>query len=196
MKLYSYIIVKDRGLAPNPFWGYCTLAVCTPNHMGVKPDKGDWIIGISPKKQGNKLVYSMQVNETLYFDKYFHDERYQQKKPDMNGPWEKRCGDNFYRQDEKGEWIQSANAFHNKEEDYKKDTKYPRVFVSTRFYYFGDNEVDLPIGFTKFVLDRQGCKRNYDPTINQAFVGWLEANYSLGVNGKPKDRVEACSGCL
>ena len=41
VKLYSYIVVHDAGLAPNPFYGWCTLAVCTPNHMGVKVTKGD-----------------------------------------------------------------------------------------------------------------------------------------------------------
>ena len=34
-----YIAVLDTGLAPNPFWGYCTLAVCTPNHMGIRLDQ-------------------------------------------------------------------------------------------------------------------------------------------------------------
>jgi hypothetical protein len=33
-KLRSYIVRVDTGLAPNPFWGFCTLALCTPNHQG------------------------------------------------------------------------------------------------------------------------------------------------------------------
>jgi hypothetical protein len=45
MKLCSYIIKNDTGFAPNPFWGYCTLAACTPNHMGLHLYPGDWIIG-------------------------------------------------------------------------------------------------------------------------------------------------------
>ena len=32
--------MHDTGFAPNPFWGYCTLAVCTPNHMGVQTSEG------------------------------------------------------------------------------------------------------------------------------------------------------------
>jgi Nucleotide modification associated domain 2 len=35
MKVYSYVVRCDTGFAPNPFWGYCTLAACTPNHMGI-----------------------------------------------------------------------------------------------------------------------------------------------------------------
>ena len=30
MKLSAYIVSTDAGLAPNPFWGVCTLAVCKP----------------------------------------------------------------------------------------------------------------------------------------------------------------------
>ena len=32
MKLYSHIFTADTGLAPNPFHGYCTSALCTPSH--------------------------------------------------------------------------------------------------------------------------------------------------------------------
>ena len=57
MKLYSYIVKTDKGLAPNPFWSYCTLALCTPNHMGIKADQGDWIVGFTNAARGNKLVF-------------------------------------------------------------------------------------------------------------------------------------------
>ncbi len=81
MKLYSYVVRNDLGLAPNPFWGYCTLAVCTPNHMGVKAEKDDWIIGTSPVSQGSKLVYAMQIFERLSFEAYYADERFVKKNP-------------------------------------------------------------------------------------------------------------------
>ena len=30
MRLFTYVIVSDSGFAPNPYWGYCTLATCKP----------------------------------------------------------------------------------------------------------------------------------------------------------------------
>jgi hypothetical protein len=48
--LYSYIVRQDTGLAPNPFWGWCTLAVCTPNHQGSKAKRGDWVAGFLSKE--------------------------------------------------------------------------------------------------------------------------------------------------
>ena len=41
--LYSYVITRDYGFAPNPFGGICTLATCKPgirNHATV----GDWVV--------------------------------------------------------------------------------------------------------------------------------------------------------
>ena len=45
MRLCSYVVKYDTGFAPNPFWRYCTLMGCTPNHQDIKAVKGDWIIG-------------------------------------------------------------------------------------------------------------------------------------------------------
>ena len=100
MKLYSYIVKHDIGLAPNPFWDYCTLALCTPNHMGIRPEIGDWIIGTTPVSLGSKLVYAMQVSETLPFDDYYADKRFEKKKPSISGSWKEQCGDNMYYKDE------------------------------------------------------------------------------------------------
>ena len=30
MYLYSYVITRDYGFAPNPFWNICSLATCKP----------------------------------------------------------------------------------------------------------------------------------------------------------------------
>jgi hypothetical protein len=121
MKLYSYIVKTDKGLAPNPFWGYCTLALCTPNHMGVKADQGDWIVGFANAARGNKLVFAMEVLERIHFNDYFTDLRFQRKKPLMTGTWRQRCGDNIYWQDG-DDWCQLDSPYHYSKKDLRKDT--------------------------------------------------------------------------
>ena len=96
MRLRSYIVRHDKGLAPNPFWDWCTLAVCTPNHQGSRLDVGDWIAGFLEKKRGYKFLYAMEISEILGLDEYFRDPRFSAKKPNLRGSWTKRCGDNFY----------------------------------------------------------------------------------------------------
>ncbi len=75
MKLYSYIVTHDTGFSPNPFWGYCTLADCKPA-IRRTAEVGDWIVGLSPKPTGNRMVFAMQVDEILSYADYYHDERF------------------------------------------------------------------------------------------------------------------------
>jgi hypothetical protein len=81
MKICSHVIRSDTGLAPNPFHGYCTTALCTPSHMNARLQPGDWLIGHSPRAEGNRLVYAMHLAEVLTMENYFHDVRFQAKKP-------------------------------------------------------------------------------------------------------------------
>ncbi len=53
------VLKTKKALAPNPFWDYCTLAVCTPNHMGIRAEPGDWFLGTTTSERGNKLLYAM-----------------------------------------------------------------------------------------------------------------------------------------
>lgn len=85
MKLYTYIVKHDKGLAPNPFYGCCTLGLCTPNHIGIKPSKGDWIAGFTTSARMNKLVFAMEVTERMHFHDYFNDKRFVRKKPILTG---------------------------------------------------------------------------------------------------------------
>ena len=42
MKFYSYVIPRDYGFAPNPYFGYCTLADCKPG-IRKMAQTGDWV---------------------------------------------------------------------------------------------------------------------------------------------------------
>jgi hypothetical protein len=188
MRLYSYIVKWDSGLAPNPFWGYCTLAVCTPNHMGIRAQNGDWIIGTTTVARGSKLVYAMQVSEVLHFDKYYNDPRFEKKKPVKAGTWRQRCGDNLYYCID-GKWEQHPSCFHNDQKTVCKDLKYPFVFIAEpeRFYYFGSNTIEIPAKYQDLVLKRQGCKWRHDCEMMKGFLKWLKENFDHGIHGEPCD---------
>lgn len=196
MKLYSYIVRVDSGLAPNPFWGYCTLAACTPNHMRIHPGKGNWVIGISSADRGNKLVYAMQVSEVVRFDLYYADPRFEKKKPNVKGSRHERCGDNMYYLD-KGEWKQHRTIHHRTSEAKNKDLKSPFVYVAEHFYYFGDKAIKIPAEYQALVWRRVGCSAKHDPEIVEAFLIWLQENFEPGILGYPMDNedVKECSTC-
>ncbi len=188
MKICSYIVRRDSGIAPNPFWGFCTFALCTPNHQGINLDPDDWIMGTQTRSCGNKLVYAMKVAERLHFDKYFNDKRFESKKPSVSNDWRCRCGDNIYFLADDNTWRQVPVPYHNKPEERKKDTKHPYVYVATQYYYFGEKAVEIPSDLTKLIWNRQGCKCKHQESLVVGFIEWLKKNYEPGVTGLPRDR--------
>ena len=84
MKLCSYVVMIDSGFAPNPFWRYCTLAACTPNHMRLGLEPGDWILG-NRSDHEHRLIYAMQVDERLCLDCYYQNPRFVRKRPSNTG---------------------------------------------------------------------------------------------------------------
>src|ERR1039458_1212005 len=83
VKLHSYVVARDYGFAPNPFFGICTLATCKPGIRGVA-QIGDWVVGTGSKARGRDthIVYAMRVTGAMTFDQYWTDPRFQAKKPD------------------------------------------------------------------------------------------------------------------
>jgi hypothetical protein len=194
MRLCSYVVRVDAGLAPNPFWGYCTLAVCTPNHQGIRAGRGDWVMGHSTARRGHRLIYAMRVSEVLSFDQYWGDPRFERKKPKLVRSWREACGDNIYHHGRSGEWIQGPSPFHNTPELLLKDTRHPRVFVSDHFYYFGEKAVEIPEAYAELIWPRQGCHWSCRPDLVDGFLHWLESSFALGVHGDPHDRA-TCLPC-
>ncbi len=144
MRLFSYVLVVDDGAAPNPFWGYCTLAICKPAIRRVA-QAGDWIVGIGParKPTHGKLIYAMRVQEQLPLERYFHDGRFQIKKPDASSADHRRhVGDNLYFRVD-GQWKQLQGGTHT-QHNVRKDLGGKNALVAERFYYFGRNAVEIP----------------------------------------------------
>ncbi len=105
MKLYSYVVKEDTGFSPNPFWRYCTLANCKPAIRRTAA-VGDWIVGLSPKADGNRIIYAMRVDEILSYGQYFFDKRFSAKIPDFGeGKVICKCGDNIYKPLPKGGFL-------------------------------------------------------------------------------------------
>ena len=187
--LCSYVLKHDFGFCPNPFSGYCTLAACTPNHLGCNLKKNDWIMGHSTAETGHKLIYAMRVCEVVDMDDYWRDERFTQKKANGNSRVE-RCGDNIYYKKD-GNWIQALAFFHLSPTQIAQDTKHHKVFVSDHFFYFGAgaDAKDIPDKFADLIQRRQGVSYHTEPIV-QEFIKWLEENFKLGQNGEPRDQQE------
>ena len=193
MSMYSYKIEHDFGLAPNPFLGTMTLAVCKGdirNHK--KLQIGDWIIGTGSQKLKNlnHLIYAMRVDEKMTFDAYWDDPRFEIKRPQMKGSLAQIYGDNFYHTVD-GEVVQEFSTHSNQDGTpnmvhQNRDWAGKYVLISNHFYYFGDMQPVIPQELRDVCCKgRDYCYRGISDELKAAFIKWLEDNYEPGIHGEP-----------
>ena len=196
MTLFSYVVARDYGFAPNPFGGFCTLATCKPD-VRRSAQVGDWVVGTGSAMRDRKgyLVYAMKVVETMTFDAYWADPRFQHKKPDLRASKKLAFGDNIYHS-VNGGWSQE-NSHHSfadgtpNERNIRNDTRVDRVLVATEFAYWGGSGPrilqnlrncqghDLCIG--------RGYKKHFPPDMEAEFVAWFSSLQACGYQGRPLD---------
>lgn len=192
MAYFSYKITRDYGFAPNPFFGYCTLACCKP-HIRAKAEVGDWIIGTGAIE--NKLLYNliflMKVSEKLSFEDYWNDKRFERKKPLLNGSLKQIHGDNIYYK-ENDQWCQldSHHSFHDgvmNETNLKQDLSGKFVLISNQFIYLGTKNFRVPSKYIELCPNSK--QRDYLTIVNEElaneFIAFLQEKYLSGVNGEP-----------
>lgn len=198
MKLYSYVVARDFGFAPNPFYGVCTLATCKPN-IRRRATIGDWIIGTGSKRLGlqGRLVYAMRVAEVLTYGSYWADSRFVVKRPNLRGSLKQAYGDNiYYREPTTKAWVQadSHHSYANGSQNTKnitQDTQSDNVLIAHEFYYFGSDAREIPKKFRNWndndiCIKRQGHKCKFAEGLIGAFVNWVR---SLGVVGYVEDPI-------
>ncbi|MDE0065297.1 MAG: hypothetical protein OXN44_00310 [Acidimicrobiaceae bacterium] len=195
--LFTYVVRWDIGFAPNPYFGFCTLATCKPKIRKLAAP-GDWIAGIGSKQNEThgRLVYTMCVEETLSFDEYWADPRFARKKPNRIGSVKQRYGDNIYHRAADGRtWIQEDGR-HSLEDGkpnldhVKKDTNGQRVLISRSFAYFGADAIEIPSEFRDwkgkgYFNSVRDFRRNFPDDLRVAFTSWLNSLADVGIAGKP-----------
>lgn len=196
MSLFSYVVARDYGFAPNPFYGLCTLATCKPAIRRVAA-VGDWIVGISSRADRKKpgVVYVMRVDRAITFEEYWADEAYQFKKANLCGSVKQAFGDNIYRRSTvNGRWIQAPSHHSHKDgqpnqRNIDNDTQTNRVLIGARFVYWGSEAPDIPARFLNFdgmSLDvGRGYKSHFSKGFEDAFVAWFDSLALHGYVGAP-----------
>lgn len=189
-RLLSYVVASDTGLAPNIAGDFCSLAVCKPRVRKSATIGQDMILGFSIPKHGrNRLIYAMQVGDKIPYEDYFHDPRFQCKKPDQMAR-----GDNFF--DVRGGDLQIVfeNAAHfGKPMPIRRDLDAPFAVVSDVFWYFGVEAPEVPseLHDHKLVMpgkSRQGHRNVDEPDVVETITDWLD-QWETGIHGHPRDPI-------
>lgn len=195
MRLFSYVVRYDIGFAPNPFYGWCTLATCKQD-IRARAGVGDWVVGTGSASAGlgDRLVYAMRVDETLTFDEYWADPRFSHKRPNLRGSLKQQYGDNIYHHDVDSNWIQEDSR-HSQEDGtpneghVARDTKANAVLVSEKFVYFGGTGPVIPAHLRRdhdLVHGKPAYRVNFPRAFVAATVEWIDGLGS-GVLGAPRD---------
>jgi hypothetical protein len=192
MAIWTYVLTRDFGFAPNPFHAICSLATCKPGiRYGAKID--DWVLGFGSSKKGSsvagKLIYAMKVQKKLTFDEYWSDEAYYKKRPVMNGSLMQKYGDNIYHHI--GEvWMQENSHHTNKDgsinnKNLNRDTKRDAVLLTQDYWYWGRDAVVLPDSLKDLIKIGRGNKKNTDVNLANALSDWLRTMPENGLIGYP-----------
>jgi hypothetical protein len=196
MRIFSYIVARDYGFAPNPFYGYCSLGTCKPaikRGGGV----GDLIVGTGSVPHGlaGHLVYIMRVSEILSFAEYWNDPRFRQKRPNLYRSTRDAYGDNLYEPIANG-YIQH-DSHHSLEDggtnlfNRNKDTGTDAVLISDDFVYFGADGPVIPKSLRDYhgydlCAPTQGHKCRFPPQFVALVDDWFNT-LPRGIQGVPAD---------
>lgn len=214
VRLFSYKLTSDTGFAPNPFWGYLTLATCKPGIRGSKKT-GDWIAGFTSKELNGdevgkeKLIYLMKVEEKLTTAEYFSDKRFRKKIPKIK---HRNCiyktGDNIYRPivnnpTSPKHFEQIKNVNHNKR-NIKRDLSKMFVLSAREYYYFGKDALSFGNKSNNIPL-KYRPKTPTGPSLNGVltrdeekvfeFINYIQNNYCIGVKANPHKWPKSNDGC-
>jgi len=200
LRVYSYIVARDFGFAPNPFFGWCTLATCKPV-IRRTARAGDWILGSGSADKGRsgRAIYAMCVQEAMTFGQYWADPRFARKRPDLRASQKIAFGDNIYRPDSRGGWRQldSHHSLHDGAPNplnVVADTATDRVLVSQDFIYWGGDGPAVPEHLRSFgqssedlCCKNRGHKCQFDAALVAAAIAWFESLPDRGLQGRPGD---------
>jgi hypothetical protein len=199
MRVHVYVLKHDSGFAPNPFHGWCTLACCKPAIRRCA-ERGDWVVGVTPAADGNRLAYAMKVDETPSFAEYWRDSRFRAKRPAWTKSASRRQknGDNCYRPLGNNRFQQLRSVHFdraNDREDVKaktRDLRGKRVLVGRRFCYYGVNAQKWPSHLTFRRPARFNRVIFREPELS-ALLRHLD-RLPQGIHGRPRDwrRGDAC----
>lgn len=192
MTIFRYVIDHDMGFSPNPFHGVCTLANCKPV-IRRTAKIGDFVLGFGSAKSKirYRLIYWLRVEEIMRYDEYWDDQRFERKKPVVNGSHLKFHGDNIYHSDNNGTVMQEP-SFHSlpdgrpNPKNLRTDTgSTDRVLVSRTFGYYGHKAILVPDCLSAVVAVGRGHRTELSAKLQDDVTQWILNDTQRGFAGEP-----------
>ena len=165
--LYIYIVSYDHGNAPNPDSNICTLAICKPVIRRCAK-VGDIVLGLSPKRMGNHIVYCMVIDEIVEWQDYYQRCK---NSTDLNHriPTDKNHnGDCIWIHQENGEYaLLESKSGHDESCRHRDLYSGKRVLIGRKYWYFGSNH---PTHYIQLPNDHLSVGRGHRKTTEQQLI--------------------------
>lgn len=176
-RIYRYVLMYDRGMAPNPRDGLITLATCKPE-IRKTAREGDWVIGNFPARKNAVVAWAGRVKRCLPIHQYAR-----------NYPTRH---DALYELDAEGELrrIPGKHRWYHREADQQRKDKKGSVLIfdKEQSWYFGGDGRVLPLKLHHLIARGQGHRVNQRKAGDLAVLEtWLAAQGPPGVHGEPRD---------
>jgi hypothetical protein len=209
-RLFTYKVAHDGGVAPNPYFGICSLAICKPAIRRVAKC-GDVVVGFGCGADERRVVYCMVVDHVLTWGSYIEAchgrtslagvSSAALKKRIPKG--EKDPGDCIWRSSECYMDALRSWSTHHGPDDFDHDVRSGKnVLLSKRYWYFGGggdgSEVLLPIsGELDEIIPGRGHRSNANNDHRESFVRFFNEKLEeggfkgFGIHGQPDHRCES-----
>ena len=198
-RLFTYKVAYDKGVAPNPYCGVCTLAICKPKIRSAAK-KEDIIVGFGCGKDSGRIVYCMVVDKKLSWHEYTElcksDAMLRGKIP--NNEFEP--GDCIWISDENGGYKCLPSWSGHGEDAYQRDVLDGKnVLLGGKFWYFGRGdqyEIILPPELKRITPRKQGHRSNSNNPFISDFIDFFNRvlhEKDISVGGKLGEPAEPAS---
>ena len=196
MRLFTYCLRNDCGASPNPFGGFCTLALTKPV-IRRTAEVGDWVVGLASHESGLKdasrrIVFAMKVTQVMSLRDYdmFSRKECPDKIPQRpSKTYEQFVGDSIYEFIEGVDEPTLRDCVHD-DRNLESDLKGENVLISEEFVYWGSEAPELPQNLFKIIKKGKGHQADKnEPYIND-FLQFISEFEKGSIAAPPINKIE------
>jgi len=176
-RIYRYVLMYDRGMAPNPRGGLVTLATCKPQ-IRRHARAGDWVMGNFPSPTNELVAWAGKIARCIPVGEY------PKEFPDREDALYETGSDGRTRRIEgKLPW------YHRGEDQQRRDCSgNVLMFDMASCWYFGSDGREIPQDLEHLIARGIGHRVNgRRPGDLERLQQWLNEQAPPGVHGGPRD---------
>lgn len=173
--IFKYVITHDTGTAPCVDNSLLSLCICKPK-IRRAANAGDWVIATGSKVRVSKvpkIVFAAKITKIISMETYALEDN--------------KRSDSIYEFDGFS-LIHNGSSIHSDEKAQAADKSGLNCLLSHKFWYFGQNAIELPSDLYSLYHYGRGHGKINDEQMLDLLENYL-SKISDGVLGKPNHQL-------